>query len=53
MPDAHCSKCCPTKPPKPEVPTPWPFSALVWLAIICTAGTGLYALVIWAASSLF
>ncbi|MET7795569.1 hypothetical protein [Streptomyces decoyicus] len=53
MPDAHCSKCCPTKPPKPDVPAPWPWSALVWLAIICTVGTGLYAFVMWAVSSLF
>jgi hypothetical protein len=53
MPDAHCSKCCPTKPPKPETPAPWPLSAFVWLTLICGAGTGLYALVMWMASSLF
>lgn len=53
MADTHCSKCCPITPPKPEVQAPWPLGALLWLAILGAVGAGLYALVMWAASSLF
>ncbi|MFI0156192.1 hypothetical protein [Streptomyces lydicus] len=53
MPDTHCSKCCPVEPPKAETPVPWPVGALLALAIVGGAIAGLYALVMWAASSLF
>lgn len=51
MPDAHCSKCCPVEPPKPEVPGPWPLGALLWLGIILGVGGGAYLCVMWLVSS--
>ncbi|MEU9485885.1 hypothetical protein AB0D83_19855 [Streptomyces decoyicus] len=53
MPDDHCSKCCPVKPPKPEAPAPWPLGALLWLGIILGVGGGAYLLVMWVVSSAF
>lgn len=53
MPDPHCNNCCPIKPPKPEVPAPWPLGALLWLGVILGVGGGAYLLVMWAVSSAF
>ncbi|MGW2417068.1 hypothetical protein ACWCV5_33585 [Streptomyces tubercidicus] len=53
MPDPHCSSCCPVEPPKPEAPVPWPIGALLCLVVVGGAVACLYALVMWAASSLF
>ncbi|MFJ6608192.1 hypothetical protein [Streptomyces lydicus] len=53
MPDTHCSKCCPVKPPKPEAPVPWPIGALLWLGTLLAIVGGGYLLVMWAVSSTF
>lgn len=49
----HCSKCCPVKPPAPEVPSRLAPAAWVWLAGVLAMITGGWALIVWLGASLW
>ncbi len=52
MPDPHCSKCCPTKPPTPAEPWAPAPGVYLWIIVLAAGILGTWWATVWSANRL-